>query len=208
MIQLALNFANLSIPAFIERCRAITVAMAGNPNFTTPVPSLESVNAAIDTLETSYQEGLNGSHAAKKLQKTQRIEANALMQQLKVYVQTISGDDNEIAFSSGMTQKRSGERHNEISPPQNVRVHSLAASGSAQSLWNGVPHRRSYLVYITSDLADVWNRTKWTLLGTTGAPRFNTSGLIVGQKYAFIIIAVGARNIQSAPSDPAILTAA
>lgn len=208
MITLALNISKLPIPELIEVCRNIVQQMTGNANFTTPAPSLATVTTAIDTLEATYQKGLNGDHAAKQDQKLQRSELNALMMELKVYVQTVSGDDAEIARTSGMVLKRSPERHNEINQPQNVRVRVLPAPGTVQTNWAGVPNRKSYLVYMTTDLADVMNEDKWEMLGTTGQTRFVKGDLTPGTKYAFIVVAVGSRNVNSAPSDPAIVMAA
>jgi hypothetical protein len=208
MKALALNLSNLSVPSLIERCREIVVEMTGNANFPAPVPALADISAAITQLEIYYQTGLTGDHAAKALQKQQRKTVTDLMVQLMSYVQLTSGDSEEKARSSGIGLKRTPQPHNTIGQPQNVHAIPLPTAGEATVRWNGVPHRKSYLVYVTTDLADVSNRTKWTLLGTTGARSFVATGVAGGVKNAIFIIAVGARNIQSAPSDPAIVTPA
>jgi len=209
MITLALNLSRLTIPEFIQACRNIITLMTGNTNFTTPVPALTDISDAVDALEITYGKGLNGDHSAKELQLIQRNAVNAQMMELKSYVETTSGDDEDVALTTGMSLRAiPGEKHNAIAQPQNVRVKVLAAPGEAQTNWAGVPHRKSYLVYKTTDLADISNRSKWTLLGTTGQTRFIATDLEAGTKYAFMVVAVGSRNIQSAPSDPAIVMAA
>jgi len=209
MITLALNLSRLPIPAFIQACRNIITLMTGNANFTTPAPTLTDITDAIDALEATYEKGLNGDHSAKELQDIQRDDVNVLMMELKSYVETTAGDDQAMALSTGMSLKTApGEKHYSIAQPQNVRAKLLPAPGSVQANWGGVEHRKSYLVYMTTDLTDITNRTKWTLLGTTGQTRFVTSGLEAGTRYAFMVVAVGSRNIQSAPSDPAIVMAA
>jgi len=66
----------------------------------------------------------------------------------------------------------------------------------------------SYLVYYTTDLANISDRTKWTLFGTTGQVFIEIPNLTRGTEYAFFVVAVGSRNLQSGPSDPAVAMAA
>ncbi len=206
---LTLNISALSVPAFIEKCRAIVVAMTGNANFTTPNPPLADITAALDALAESYQEGiLTKSITAKQLQKEQRAFANSLMMQLKQYVETTVGDDLEKAQSSGMAPKKDPVNHYTIDAPQNVRAAQNGAPGTIHISWNGVFNRKSYLVYSTTDLANITDQTKWTLLGTTGQRFFDAADLIRGTEYAFFVISVGTRDAQSGPSDPAVAMAA
>src|SRR5690242_1954061 len=116
MILVTLSLSQLNIPAFIEACRRIIIAMTGNANFTTPSPALLSITTALNTLETTYQQGLAGNHSSKALQKSQRKAANALMQQLKTYVQTTSTTP-EIAVTSGMALRKTATPHNELAAP-------------------------------------------------------------------------------------------
>jgi hypothetical protein len=69
-----------------------------------------------------------------------------------------------------------------------------------------VAHRRNYQVYATTNLAEALNPANWTALATVSVPRFTATDLTSGTKYAFIIVANGVRNSESAPSDPAIAT--
>ena len=73
-------------------------------------------------------------------------------------------------------------------------------------LEKGVPHRRSYQVYATTNLAELTNPDNWTPLATVSVPRYTATDLTSGTKYAFIIVANGVRNSESAPSDPTIAT--
>jgi len=207
MLVLALNISKLPIAEFIEACRRIVTMMTGNANFTTPNPPLTDITTALDALETTYQEGLSGDHAAKNLQYEQLTDATELMMQLKLYVQTTSGDDVDVALSSGMSLRRPNQSHNDLNAPQNVRATTAVSTpGRVDLLWNGVPHRRSYQVYATTNLADVLNPANWTQLATVSVPRFTATDLTSGSKYAFIVVATGVRNILSDPSDPAIAT--
>ena len=208
-MNLSLNISQLSVPAFIEKCRAIVVAMSGNANFTTPNPPLADITAALDALEESYQDGiLTRSITAKQLQKQQRDLVNSLMMQLKSYVETTMGDDLEKAQSSGMSPKKDPVRQTSIEAPQNVRALQNGAPGTLHLSWSGVTNRKSYLVYSTTDLANISDQSTWVLIGTTGQIFFDVIDLTRGTEYAFFVIAVGSRDLQSGPSDPAVAMAA
>jgi len=70
--------------------------------FEEPTPPLAGITEAIDLLETTYQSGLSGDHAAKKLARQQRQSVNVLMVELKSYVQITAGDDAHQATLSGI----------------------------------------------------------------------------------------------------------
>ena len=207
MIKLSLNLTGLTIPEFIEKCRTIVTAMTGNASFLTPNPALADISAALDALEATYQLGLRGDHDAKELQMEQRSDVNALMVQLKTYVENTSGDDTIKAQSSGVDLRKSPERQSTIGVPQNVRAFPGTDQGDGRLMWDGVKNRKKYLVYSTTDFADINNQSKWTLVGNTGQRFFDLTGLTSGTRYAFFIIALGTREVMSAASDPAIMTA-
>ena len=207
MIQLALNLTGLTIPEFIEKCRTIVTAMTGNASFLTPNPALADISAALDALEATYQLGLRGDHDAKELQMEQRSDVNALMVQLKSYVENTSGDDTSVAQSSGIDLRKTPERHNTVDVPQNVRAFASTDEGEGRLMWDGVKNRKKNMVYSTTDLADINNQDKWTLLGTTGQRFFDVSGLTSGTKYAFFVVSLGSREVISEASDPAIMMA-
>jgi hypothetical protein len=205
---LKLDISSLSVPAFIEKCRAIIAAMTGNANFTTPTPPLTDITAALDALEETYQEGiLTRSIPAKVLQKEQRATANALMMLLKSYVEATVGDDLVKAQSSGMEPRKDPEPHNTIDVPQNLRAFTNGVAGLIHLSWSGVKNRKGYLVY-SALVADLSDESKWTLLGTTGQLFFDAVDLTRGTEYAFFVKAVGTRNVISGPSEPAVAMAA
>jgi hypothetical protein len=208
MIRLSLNLSDLPISEFIEKCRTIVTAMTGNASFATPNPSLTDITDALDALEATYQLGLRGDHDAKELQIVQRDDANALMVQLKTYVENTSGDDVAVAQSSGIDLRKSPERHNTVDVPQNVRAAASTNQGEGRISWDGVRNRKKYLVYSTTDFADINNQTKWKLEATTGQRFIAVSGLTSGTRYAFFVVSLGSREVQSEASDPAIMMAA
>ena len=208
MVRLALNVDKLTVAEFIEFCRTIVTAMTGNTNFATPTPTLADVTTAIDTLEATYQLGLTGNHIAKGLQTGQRDFLNSLMMQLKSYVETTSGEDEEVARTSGIRPRKSPERISSIDAPANVLAVPGSDPGTGRITWDAVRNRTKYLVYSTTDMADVKNQSKWTLVGNTGQLSFDATGLTSATNYAFFVVALGTRDLRSEGSDPAIMMAA
>ncbi len=204
MLQIALNLSKLSLALFIEACRSIISSMTGNANFTTPNPSLASITTAIDDLEDAYTDWLNGNKRAHDQLRSLRRTVAQLMNQLKSYVQTTSGQNIEVALSSGMALKRTPQPHNSIDPVQNVRAFPLSANGQVRVRWNATRHAKGYLMYKTPNLADPMDQSHWSLIGSVTRRNNIVSDLTSATRIAFIVLAVGPRNIVSQPSEPAI----
>ena len=80
----------------------------------------------------------------------------------------------------------------------------LPANGEVRVRWNAVRHRKSYLLYKTTNLVDPLDASHWSLVNSVSQRNIVVDGLTSATRYAFIVVAVGAHNSMSQPSDPAI----
>ena len=60
-----LGLDGLTVPAKIQYVRRLATAVTGNPNFATPIPSVATLTAQVDGLETKY----NDAQAARLISK-------------------------------------------------------------------------------------------------------------------------------------------
>jgi hypothetical protein len=208
MARAALNLNKLSAPEKVAKCDSIVTAMTGNANFTTPMPTLKTVQAAIDQVDTDYQNALDGG---TKLKKQVELSVKALMNvmiALCAYVQSISLGDPEIILSSNMDLAR-GKTPIEISQPGNFRIR-YNGMGGLRLLWNRVKGAVSYVVQQYEEPASTvtsGDTTKnsatltdsadwaWTQIAISSKTRFDVNNLVSGQKYWFRVAAVGAQGM-------------
>jgi hypothetical protein len=94
-----LKLPEYEVPLLLVRARAIREAMTGNQWFSSPLPDLTLVEAAIDELdlaEVAAASGTKGLVAARDERKRSLV---ALLQQLAMYVQAIATANPEHAAS-------------------------------------------------------------------------------------------------------------
>src|SRR5205823_3404061 len=104
MAQVKIGTDGMPVPDKIQFARQIVIDMTGNPNFTTPAPTLASIGTAATTLETAY----NAAQTARQVSKaktaaldTPNGSLDLLLAQLANYVENTSGGDPAKIDSSG-----------------------------------------------------------------------------------------------------------
>src|SRR5258706_11400252 len=94
MAQVKVGIATLPDADKIQYARQIVLDMTGNPNFTTPAPTLASVGTAATALETAYNAAQTARQVAKSKTQAQDAAAAALLllvSQLANYEENNSG---------------------------------------------------------------------------------------------------------------------
>src|SRR5258706_6089014 len=122
MAQVKVGIATLPDADKIQYARQIVLDMTGNPNFTTPAPTLASVGTAATLLETNYNAAQTARQVAKSKTQAQDAAAAALLllvSQLANYGENTSGGGPTKNTSSGFAGGQPPTRAPPVrSPPE------------------------------------------------------------------------------------------
>ncbi len=123
------------IAVLIAYAQAIITAMTNNPRFPTPVPALALVTAAIAALQSAQSLALARTKGAVTARNDKKAALVALLQQLRMYVQTVADADLEnsaaIIQSAGIAVKKAATRKPRVFNA--VQAMSPATSSSSPS---------------------------------------------------------------------------
>lgn len=100
-----LEWHKLTVPQKIQRAREIVAHLTGNANFGTPVPTIAVLVAAINALETAFENASDGGHTLKATMYAKEKILDDLMAQLEAYVASASAGDEQKILSSGLQPK-------------------------------------------------------------------------------------------------------
>jgi hypothetical protein len=84
-------------PELVILARAIVEAMSGNAWFPAPVPSLATVQAAIDRLQEAEAAALSMMVGLKQVRNEARAALVGLLHRLKAYVQGVADENPDFA---------------------------------------------------------------------------------------------------------------
>src|SRR3569832_1409372 len=101
-----LNLNRKSVLMKIEFGRQVETAMTGNPNFTTPSPTLPIIKTATDDLEAAYNAAQGAGPLQTALMYEKEAEWDVLMTALGNYVDNIAKGSDSIILSAAMETKR------------------------------------------------------------------------------------------------------
>jgi hypothetical protein len=204
MAQIKLDFRKLAPAEKVTRAEQIVASLTGNPNFPTPNPPLTAITAGANTLRTSIVEAQQTRQLAQAktvAQNDDEFALDQLMRQLAAYIENVSGGDEKIIRSAGVS----------VRSPSTVTTDTLAAptalsategdhDGEIDLHWNSVKRARSYII---EHSADPPTDTSWAQVQVVVSSSATVNGLTRGAKHWFRVAAVGA-NGQSGWSDPAM----
>lgn len=156
MQKVKTNFTRLSIADKIQRGYSIVTAMDGNPNFPPPVPIVEQVVAALESLEKAHQDALYGGKVKKGLMYIAEQHLDTLMYSLSGYVQSICKGDPAIILSSGFEIRGSQPPRRAIEQPDPPLVKRGSREGEVLVTWARLQGARSYSVRISKDNGETW----------------------------------------------------
>ena len=205
MAKVKLNLDRLSITDLIQRGTDIKTAMTGNPNFTTPIPSLTNIGTLITALTSTnntYESGL----LTQKTNITNRDNAAAALiaglSQLGGYVEAASAGDDAKIQSAGM-----GVRGAKVPAgvPTQVSNLSLTAGdndGELDAQWDPVPNAKTYEIQTSPDPI---TGSSWTSKPTVTKSKAVMLGLPSGTRVNVRVRAISSGGT-GAWSDPAIKT--
>jgi hypothetical protein len=203
MAKIKNGFAYMGDSILETRAQSIVIAMTGNVNFTTPIPTMGDVESAVE----AYSEALLGAQTRDKTKVAQkRVAKTNLVNILKIlgnYVTLTAMGDEAKLVSSGFELASPGVPRPPITAPQNLQVESGINSGSIKVSIDAVANARSYLFEYTEE--PITETSVWTSVATTS--RAHTfANLTIGQKYWFRVGACGVRGqlVYSAAMDKVV----
>lgn len=202
MAKVKLSLKDLTIPQKIQFMRQIVTSMAGNANFATPSPTLITVTAKADDLETTYNDAQAARLAAQQktnLQNDSVQTADATLTQLAAYVENITAGDTAEIQSAGMDVRSAGTPVGSLPAPTGLTASAGDIDGEIDLHWDSIRGTSSYVVQKSSDPI---TSTSWQPVSVVTKSKTTAAGLTSGSKYWFRIAAVGTAG-QGPWSDPA-----
>ena len=154
--QVKLGFKALSIPSKIQKGRGYVMAMANNPTFRAIDPDLETVKAAVATLETAYQDAADGGKSKKQIMNDREAELDILIAQLGASVQAISKGNGEIIRSAGFEVRATHGPIGDLNLPLRLRATTSPHSGEAILDWKPVHGAGAYIIEKSDDGNTGW----------------------------------------------------
>ncbi|MBI3509601.1 MAG: fibronectin type III domain-containing protein [Bacteroidetes bacterium] len=194
MTKLKVGLRGLTVPEKVQQVRQVITDMTGNSNFTTPNPSLATVTAAANDLETAFNAAQIARDAAKTktvIQNDKEEHLDLLFSQLGGYVQTMSNGNTTIINSAGFDIAITHAHIGEMPKPQNVNATTGDNPGEVDLHWDRIAGCKIYEMEYTSDPAGL---TGWLRAGTTTKSSFAVQNLNSGTKFLFRIAAVGTKG--------------
>jgi len=202
--RVKLELKKLNVLQVIALARQIVTALTGNPNFTTPNPTLTAVTALADVLEAALAAQKQAQLTAQ--QKTTLLE-NALaalvevLTQLADYVNNIAKGDAAIAGTAGMALKKTSTPITSLDQVQNVAVTTGNDEGTLDVMWDSLANAGSFELEISQDPITA---TSWKHLDTIKPSKYEATGLTPGTRYWFRVRGIGSRKVKGPWSDPAV----
>ena len=205
--KVSLNLARLITPAKIEKAKQIVTAITGNVNFTTPIPSLATVTAAISALETAFNNAQDGGKSKTAVMHEKEKVLDDVLTRLGHYVEDTSLGVESIILSSGMDVKNSNTPVGVLPAPVNLEAITGSASGEIHLRWKSEINAASYIIQMAIFPANVIGPpVVWTQISVVTKAKFIAKSLSAGTRYGFRVAVVGSAGI-SAWSDIATATA-
>lgn len=156
--RVSLVFTRYVVSVLITFLRNVVEMMTGNAAFATPFPTLASVTAAIDDLETKAQAALGGGRLAVAARRASQVNLLVLARQLAGYVTAHCGGSIETLLSSGFDAQRARSPKQMPDVPGNPRLSHNGSSGVLVFRFNsdGTGNTRNYSVQHAEDPAGPW----------------------------------------------------
>jgi hypothetical protein len=177
----SLKLPATKVPALITYAQGIVKGMTGNTSFPNPVPTLASVTAAINDLQTAETAALARTKGAVATRNEARTALVVLLEQLKAYIQAAADASPEngasIIQSAGVAVRKT--------PTHPARIFEATpgdVSGVAKVVAPAAARRASYEWEYSLDGGKTWVTLPSTLQAKTSVTGL-ASGTAVQFKY-------------------------
>lgn len=202
MAKVKLNLKSLSTTEKIAKARQIVTAMTGNPDFTTPHPTLAQVTAVADDLDTAFSDAQAARQTAQtktSVMHDKEDSLEAVLRQLAAYVESVAGDDESKILSAGISVRSATTSTPPSGPPASLSATEGEHEGEIDLNWDRVRGAKSYVIERSGDPPTA---TSWAHEAVALKSSATVNGLTSGTRYWFRVAAVMSGG-QSGWSDPA-----
>ena len=195
IVKAAIGFLSYDSDAvLVNKTQAVLSNVTGNPNFSTPSPSLETIQTALTAFIVALSEAANRGREEVAIKNAKRAELVSLMRQLASYITVASNGDMAKLLSSEFphikpTRSPIGALPTPAAPAIRLGVQSGQLSATVLPVYGA----QSYNWRVALSSAP---QTYVQTAQTTGGRKLFT-GLTPGQTYSVQVSAVGAAG----PSD-------
>ena len=161
----------------------VVTRMTGNASFPSPTPALATVSAAISDLQTAETATLARTKGAAAIRNAKRATLLILLQQLRMYVQSVVDGNEETAAaviqSSGFALKKTPTRK-----PRTFAALAGAVSGTVKLVAPSAGRRVSYAWQYSAD-GKTWIDLALTLQAKTTLSG-QTPGTVLQFRYRWV----------------------
>jgi len=204
MAKVRLGISQLSIPEKIQEVRKFVTKMTGNANFPTPDPPLADVTAAVNKLETDYNDAQGkrqAALAATNLQDLSEAAVDQLASALAAHVDSVAKGNETIILSAGMSTKAPAAPVGPLPAPTDLGATGGDMEGEIDLNWGPVRGAKTYVI-AKNTTGNVGNPSDWTQAATSTKSKTTIGGFTTGSRNWFRVAAVGSAG-QGPWSDPA-----
>jgi hypothetical protein len=190
MPKVKLGINQLSVAELLEVAKQIVAAMTGNAHFPTPNPPLSQVTTAADNLETARHEAIVARNIAKTktlVQNQRQDEMRMMLRGLAAYVENVSGEDEALISSAGMSTKSPATSGGVGAMVESVVFTTGDSEGEVDYVW----HNNGGLSYIIERSLQATPNATWTQIKTVTKSKGTLTGLASGQRLWFRVAAIG-----------------
>ncbi|CAN5224143.1 hypothetical protein BH11BAC6_BH11BAC6_07250 [soil metagenome] len=190
LIKTLISFSKYSDSFFVTLVTNVILAMTGNTYFTTPTPTLASLQTLLDDYVAAIAEAANKDRTKVALKNQSRALVNTAMRQLSTYINLICMGDLAKLTSTAMILSKFPEARI-ISIPENLRV---TAGANPQSIVCKIKADRNadgYQFMITEDA--ITANSIWTSEACSRST-FTFTKLDSGKKYWVKVAVVGSNG--------------
>ncbi|MBD0277006.1 MAG: hypothetical protein M3342_06960 [Bacteroidota bacterium] len=160
MLTITNGFDKLSGPDLYSRSQQILDAMATNPHFPDPTPTLATLTTKLTEFRDALSKAADGTPSDKAVRNQKRAELINLLHALGCYVLYTAQNDRAIALSSGYRIGKEQQPTPPLQSPRNMQVADGPNRGELKAAVNRVIGAKTYLFnYAQEPISDttVWN---------------------------------------------------
>lgn len=202
MAKVKLNIRGLSTTDKVAKARQIVKALTGNPDFTTPQPTLATITTGADELETAHGDVQTARQTAvtmTSIMHEKEAALEGLLRQLAGYIESVAGDDESKILSAGISVRTATPAVQTVATPLALAATEGDHDGEIDLSWDTVKGAKSYVIDRSPDPPTA---TSWVHEAVSSKSSATINGLSSGTRYWFRVGTVMSSG-QSGWSDPA-----
>ncbi len=187
--RIIINFKNNTDSDMSDFGQSVITGMTGNPDFTTPVPSLADVSTAIANFDSAKADASTGNHAAVELKNQKRQILEELLYELGLYVELQSDGDIATMRRSGFKTTKDPAPVGPLPKPTGFRVQSTG-KGVIKLGLDRLQGAVSYQFEFKEATAADWSRK------ISSKTRLLLTDLPSGKEYFFRVLPIGTSDVR------------